>query len=346
MSAAACPACGEPELPARSAYCLRCGAALPAASGPPPYTPAHLERAGVTGPEACEGERKEVSVVIADVAGSLAIAGALDPEDVHALMDGFFALALEAVHREGGTLNQFRGDGFMALFGAPRARGDDPARALRAALEVREGARRYAETVRARFGLPFAVRLGVSSGLVWVGAIGSALRRDYTAEGPTVGLAARLEAAAAPGQILVAEATVRRCRAAFELADLGPRTLRGLAEPARVFELVGERRRAPSGTDRDGGLPFVGRERELAALGRALAEADGACCLEVRGEAGIGKSRLVREAVARLPGPAALLELPCRESAAARAYHAWIEALRRWPDGLPQAGPAIHRQLL
>jgi len=171
------------------------------------------------------GERKEVTVLIADVAGSLAMAEALDPEDVHAMMDGFFALALEAVHREGGTVNQFRGDGFMALFGAPRARGDDAARALRAALEVRERSRAYADSVRARFGLPFSVRIGVSTGLVWVGAIGNELRRDYTAEGPTVGLAARLEALAAPSQILISEETARHA-GGFELSDLGARPVR------------------------------------------------------------------------------------------------------------------------
>src|SRR5262245_32177756 len=165
------------------------------------------------------------------------MADALDPEDVHAVMDGFFALALEAVHDQLGTVNQFRGDGFMALFGAPRARGDDAARALRAALEVRTRSREYAESVRARYGVPFSVRIGVSTGLVWVGAIGNELRRDYPAEGPTVGLAARLEALAAPSQILLSEETARRA-GDFELLDQGVREVRGLHEPVRVFELI------------------------------------------------------------------------------------------------------------
>jgi len=284
-----------------------------------------------------------VTVLIADVAGSLAMASALDPEDVHALMDGFFALALEAVHREGGTLNQFRGDGFMALFGAPRARGDDPARALRAALEVQGAARAYAGSVRARFGLPFAVRIGVHTGAVWVGAIGDALRRDYTAEGPTVGVAARLEGAAAPGQILIGEATARRCEGLFELADLGARALRGLPEPVRVFELIGPGRRGASGAPlREGEpTPFVGRKALLAALRRLLLEGDGGLrCIEIRGEAGVGKSRLARE-LARWPATRPfVLELPCRESAAQRAYFPWLEALRRWPAERPFAAQA------
>ncbi len=288
--------------------------------------------------DAEEGERKEVTVLIADVAGSLAMADALDPEDLHAVMDGFFALALEAVHDEGGTVNQFRGDGFMALFGAPRARGDDAARALRAALEVRERARDYAESVRARHGVPFVVRIGVSTGRVWVGAIGNELRRDYTAEGPTVGLAARLEALAAPSQILVAEDTARRC-AEFELLDLGMRPVRGLDDPVRVFELIGEKPHgARLAAERERGLsPFVGRATEVAQLRRAVLRGDGPRCVEVRGEAGIGKSRLVWEALRGLPPAVVVLELACREASTRRAYVPWLELLRRFSPELPGA---------
>jgi class 3 adenylate cyclase/tetratricopeptide (TPR) repeat protein len=305
-----------------------------------PYTPGHLDPVLMV-KDTESGERKDVTVMIVDVAGSLAMAEALDPEDIHALMDGFFALALEAIHREGGTVNQFRGDGFMALFGAPRARGDDPARALRAALEVREQARAYAETVRARYGLPFTVRIGVSTGLVWVGQIGNALRRDYTAEGSTVGLAARLEAAATPGQILVGETTARRAAARFELVDLGTRALKGMAEPARVFELLGELALAPAGDHT--GTPFVGRQAELDSLARALAGV-GLRCAELRGEAGIGKSRIAREFARRLGPRTATLELVSRESGAQRAYRPWLDLLRRWPDelgGLPEAAALL-----
>jgi class 3 adenylate cyclase/tetratricopeptide (TPR) repeat protein len=351
-----CAACGEAGLPAPSRFCLRCGAALPEAGeaaraeageaaragAGESYTPGHLTKEVLVLRDTQAGERKEVTVLIADVAGSLAMAEALDPEDIHALMDGFFALALEAVHREGGTVNQFRGDGFMALFGAPRARGDDTARALRAALEVRERSRAYAESVRARFGLPFAVRIGVSTGLVWVGAIGNELRQDYTAEGPTVGLAARLEAAAASGQILVGDSTVRRCGAYFDLVDLGPQSLRGLAEPVRVHELVGEGvHRARLAVERARGLtPFSGREEALRLLRRALAATGAVRCVEVRGEVGVGKSRLVHECLARASRIGSVLELACRESSAERAYLPWLELLRRWPPGLPGAGEA------
>jgi class 3 adenylate cyclase/tetratricopeptide (TPR) repeat protein len=280
------------------------------------------------------GERKEVTVLIADVAGSLAMAEALDIEDTHALMNGFFALAMEAIHREGGMINQFRGDGFMALFGAPRAHGDDTVRALRAALEVREQARSYAESVRARYGLPFAIRIGISTGLVWVGAIGNGLRRDYTAEGPTVGLAARLEQEATAGQILVAEGTERLAHARFEFADLGSRTFRGIAEPVRVHELVGELRadlRRARESDR-GDAAFVGRGAEVAEIRRALAAGGPMRRLEIRGEPGIGKSRLAREIARMLPPNARTLTLACVESGAQRAYRPWLELLRAWPD--------------
>jgi adenylate cyclase len=296
--------------------------------------------------DAEEGERKEVTVLIADVAGSLAMAEALDPEDVHALMDGFFALALEAVHDEGGTVNQFRGDGFMALFGAPRARGDDAARALRAALAVRLRSREYAESVRARYGVPFSVRIGVSTGRVWVGAIGNELRRDYTAEGPTVGLAARLEALATPSQILLSEETARRA-GGFELSDLGTRAVRGLSDPVRVFELLGEKPDG-AGLDAEGEgclSPFVGRGAELAQLRGALLRGAALRCIEVVGEAGIGKSRLVQEALRSLPPATVVLPLACRESSARRAYVPWLHLLRRWPAELPGADRAAQLAL-
>jgi len=289
--------------------------------------------------DAVEGERKDVSVVIVDVAGSLAMADTLDPEDIHAIMDGLFALALEAVHAEGGTLNQFRGDGFMALFGAPHARGDDAARALRAALEIRDRARRYGESVRARYDVPFAVRIGVNTGEVWVGAIGRGARRDYTAEGPTVGLAARLEAAAAPGQVLVGPGTVTRCGGHFELVDRGMREMRGLAEPVQVHELVREgAHQARFDLEIARGLgPFVAREDELRRLSLAFDPNSRIRVVEVRGEAGAGKSRLVLEALQRLPRHAAILHTTCREPDSRRAYVPWLGLFRNWPAELPGA---------
>ena len=339
-----CPSCGEEDLPVHSRYCLSCGAILAtrdagAAPGPgaAPYTPEHLSREVLTRRETREGERKEVTVLIADVAGSLAMAASLDPESVHAVMNGLFTIALEAVHAEGGTLNQFRGDGFMALFGAPQAREESAARALRAALAIRTCSESYGESVRARFGLPLVLRMGVNSGHVWVGSIGSDLRRDYTAEGPTVGIAARLEESASPGQILVGDETARRCRDFFTFAALGERRIRGLTEPVRVFELLGPGpHQERFAVELARGLTrFVGRERELHRLQQLARPCGGIRFVELRGEAGIGKSRLVLEHAARCPAGTAVFEARCRETHSRRAYLPWLDMLRAWPPELP-----------
>ena len=344
-----CPKCGEPDLPERSRFCLACGAPCDLreetrGSGFGPYTPRHLAREVLKSQAALEGERKEVTVLLADVARSLEMAEALDPEDVHSIMDGFFAMAVEAVHRQCGTLNQFRGDGFMALFGAPRARGEDAVRALRTALEVRERTRTYSQRIQARFRLPIALRMGVHTGTVWVGSIGTDLRMDYTAEGSTVGLAARLEQAAEPGEILISEETARRAGQYFDLADLGLRPLRGLRDLVRVYALKGLGR---FGTrfeaERSRGLtPFVGRRHELSRLldAQARAVAGQTVLVEIRGEAGIGKSRLVLEHRAAESAGAQCLEIACRETNAKRAFAPLLDCLERWPEGLPDPGEA------
>jgi class 3 adenylate cyclase/tetratricopeptide (TPR) repeat protein len=277
-----------------------------------------------------------VTVLFADIAGSLAMAEALDPEEIHAIMDGFFAVALDAVHAEKGTINQFRGDGFMALFGAPLARGEDAARALRAAIAIREATDEYGRSVRKRFGVPVLLRMGLHTGVVWVGSIGKDLRWDYTAEGPTVGLAARLERAAQPGQILLSDETARRAQAYFETRELGARRFQGVSREVRVFELVGA---GPYGgrfeAQRARGLtPFVGRKRELARLTGSGARSGRLSMFEVRGEAGVGKSRLVHECVSRR-ADSAILEARCRESDESRAYAPFLELLRGWPHELP-----------
>jgi class 3 adenylate cyclase/tetratricopeptide (TPR) repeat protein len=299
------------------------------------YTPAHLGPV-LESPDAREGERKDVTVLFADVAGSLAMSTALDPEDLHAVMNGVFAIANDAVHAEGGVINQYRGDCFMALFGAPRALPDNAARACRAALEIRTRSERYAESVRARFGQPLVLRLGLNTGTVWVGSIGTHLREDYTAEGETVGVAARLEELASPGQILVAEETRRRCAPLFEWAELGERELKGLERPVRVFELL---HAGPhSGrleVERERGMTaFTGRDRELDKLSRVASPRPGIQCAEVVGEAGIGKSRLALEHARALPAGTAVLELRSREASSSRAWWSWLELLRRWPAGI------------
>jgi class 3 adenylate cyclase/tetratricopeptide (TPR) repeat protein len=338
-----CPACGGSGLPRASRFCPFCGRELRPDRGPQaprPYTPLHLVRDVFTSESAREGERKEVTVLFADIAGSLAMAEALDPEDVHAIMDGFFVHALHAVHAEGGTINQFRGDGFMALFGAPRAREEDVARALRAALAIRAATAAYGLEVSARFGVPMQLRMGLHTGVVWVGTIGLDLRRDYTAEGPTVGLAARLERSARPGQILLSQDTAMRGGASFEIRELGSRRFRGARRSVRVFELLGPGlQRGRFDARRALGLsPFVGREAELAWLARAAAPGARAAVIVIEGEAGIGKSRLIHEHLAARGARA--LEMRCRESETTNAYAPWLRMLVEWPPELPGAEAA------
>jgi class 3 adenylate cyclase/tetratricopeptide (TPR) repeat protein len=337
-----CPACRETDLPEGSRFCLACGTELPGEHEAPadlsPYTPPHLAREVLVSRTAREGERKQVTVLFADIAGSLAMAEALDPEEIHVVMDGFFSVALDAVHAEKGTINQFRGDGFMALFGAPLARDEDAARALRAALAIRDANERYGRSIERRFGVPLLVRMGLHSGAVWVGSIGKDLRWDYTAEGPTVGLAARLERAARPGQILLSDETAQRTRPYFETRELGVRRFAGVSRAVRVFELVAEGpHQARFEVQRVRGLtPFVGRERELARLERAARAGEQLALVEIRGEAGIGKSRLVHEHVSRATADA-VLEARCREADAARAYSPFLGLLRSWPSNLAGA---------
>ena len=338
----ACPGCGTTAHRDEALFCFRCGHPLAAAEAAGEttrekrrgtgtgYTPAHLEGV-LSAPGVGGGERKDVAVLFADVAGSLAMAATLDPEDVHAVMNGFFAIANEAVHEESGSINQYRGDGFMALFGAPRALQDNAARACRAALEIRRATERYAESVRARFGQPFVLRMGINAGLVWVGSIGSGLREDYTAEGPTVGVAARVEDLAPPGQILATGEVQSRTGSRFEWADLGPRKLRGIEEPLAVVELLrevpGDGRLAVEW--RQGPLPWVDRPEQPAFV-RAVSGA-GLRRLEVVGEAGIGKSRMVIEGIRRELPDHDVLILPCREAGRQRAYQPFTEALKSWP---------------
>jgi class 3 adenylate cyclase len=238
-------------------------------------------------------------VLFVDVQGSTDLAEALDPEEFHAVMDGAFQLMLDAVHRWEGTVNQFTGDGIMALLGAPIAHENHAQRALHAALEIQREFGEYAARLRRDRGLALQVRLGLNSGPVVVGAIGDDLRMDYTAQGLTTNLAARMQQAADPGTILVAGPTYRLAEGYFRFRALGPTRVRGVAEPVEAYVLEGEGTVVSrlEASLRRGGSPFRGREAELRALGecweRVVCRQGEAVCLV--GEPGIGKSRLAWE---------------------------------------------------
>jgi class 3 adenylate cyclase/tetratricopeptide (TPR) repeat protein len=298
-----CAACGA-ELPGKAKFCLECGKPVSTDSGPPAadprsYTPKHLVEKILTSRAVLEGERKQVTVLFADVTGSMNIAEKVDPEEWHKVMDGFFRVLSDGVHRFEGTINQYTGDGIMALFGAPIAHEDHARRACYAALHLKDELRRYAEELKRTRGLGFLVRMGINSGEVVVGRIGDDLRMDYTAQGQTVGLAARMEQFSAPGEVYISEHTAKLVSGFFSLRDLGPFELKGVSAPVRVFELEGVttlHTRIEVARSR-GFSRFVGRSDEMANLQAALAKAIGAKgqVVGVVADPGVGKSRLCME---------------------------------------------------
>ncbi len=246
-----------------------------------------------------EGERKQVTVLFADVKGSMDLAEQLDPEEWSRIMQRFFTILADGVERFEGFVDKFTGDGIMALFGAPIAHEDHAQRACWAALHLRDAARAYAHEVRARHGVPFAVRIGLNSGEVVVGRIGDDLRMEFTAQGHTVGLAQRMEALAESGHICVSEHTARLVEGYFTLQDLGRTQVKGAAAPVGLFDLdgVGAFRTRLDRARSRGLSTFVGRERDMAVLTSALERARGGSgqVVGVVAEAGTGKSRLCAE---------------------------------------------------
>ena len=202
----ACPGCGKANLPG-SRFCNRCGQSLavPKAtapldySQPHSYTPKFLAEKILTTRSSVEGERKLVTVLFADVANFTTISEKLDPEEIHEIMDGCFKILMDEIHKYEGTINQFTGDGVMALFGAPLAHEDHAVRACYASLSIQHALARYGEKLKADCDIDFRMRIGLNSGPVVVGAIGDDLRMDYTAIGDTINLASRMESAAQPG---------------------------------------------------------------------------------------------------------------------------------------------------
>jgi class 3 adenylate cyclase len=298
------------------------------------YTPKHLAEKILTSRSALEGERKQVTVLFADVAGFTTLAEHLDPEVVHEIINRCFEGITAEVHRFEGTINQYTGDGVMALFGAPLAHEDSPRRAVHAALGIQRALRDVAQDLQAERGLTLQMRIGINTGLVVVGKIGDDLRMDYTAVGDTTNLAARLQQMAQPGSVLISAATQQRVAGFFETRDLGEMPVKGRA-PVQAFEVLrprGRRTRFDVAVER-GLTPLVGRERELATLHERFREvkAGRGQVTGITGEAGIGKSRLVlefRRALAQAGEAVTWLEGHCISFGQASPFLPLIELLR------------------
>jgi class 3 adenylate cyclase/tetratricopeptide (TPR) repeat protein len=295
-----CPSCGFANEPDER-FCGGCGETLAdrPLQSPRAYTPKHLADRILTSRAAMEGEKKQVSVLFSDLVDSSRLAGTLDPETMHEIMDRVLRLMAEAVHRYEGTVNQFLGDGLMALFGAPIALEDHALRAVHAALAIQDTITGYGRELHRELGVDLRLRIGINTGPVVVGRIGDDLRMDYTAVGDTTHLAARLQALAEPGGVLVSEATYRAVEGYVRAEALGPVAIKGRAEPVRVFNVTGRRRRRSRFEVRiERGLsPLAGRREELGLLFACWerARSGRGQAVGVVGEAGVGKSRLLFE---------------------------------------------------
>ena len=301
---ASCPECGASSPPSQK-FCGECGCRLLAAApqtrlaSPRAYTPRHLAERIIHSASALEGERKHVTVLFADLKGSMELLADRDPEEARQLLDPVLERMMEAVHRYEGTVNQVMGDGIMALFGAPIAHEDHAVRACYAALRMHEAVASYAEDLRRTDGMDVQIRVGLNSGDVVVRSIGSDLRMDYTAVGQTTHLAARMEQLARPGTTLMTDATLRGAEGYVEVRSIGPTPIKGLAEPVPVYEVMsaGTARTRLQAAAARGLTRFVGRDTEVERLRHALAHATQGRgqIVAVVGEPGVGKSRLFYE---------------------------------------------------
>src|SRR5215468_8758808 len=303
--ARACANCGN-QLSATAKFCPECahpvaGSAVtqPRFASPQVYTPKHLAEKILTSKSSLEGERKQVTVLFADMKGSMELLADRDPEEGRKLFDAVIEHMMEAVHRYEGTVNHILGDGIMALFGAPLAHEDHAVRACYAALRMQESVKHYATEIQRTQGVPIQIRVGLNSGDVVVGSIRNDLHMDYTAIGQTAHLAARMEQMAMPGSVLMTADALHLAEGYVQVKPLGPVLVKGLSEPVEVFEITGAgpvRSRLQAAAAR-GLTRFVGRTAEFETLCQALERAGGGRgqVVALVGEPGVGKSRLFWE---------------------------------------------------
>ncbi|MCK5097553.1 MAG: AAA family ATPase, partial [Desulfobacteraceae bacterium] len=294
-------------------FCGGCGYDLRESQGtseinhtePQSYTPKHLADKILISRSSIEGERKLVTVLFADVANYTSISEKLDPEEVHQIMDGCFKILMNEIHQYEGTINQFTGDGVMALFGAPVSHEDHAQRACRAAITIQSALGKYEKDLEQRYDIRFKMRIGINSGLVVVGSIGDDLRMDYTAIGDTTNLAARMEGIAEPGSIVMTQNTRKLVKNFFELKSLGEIKIKGKDELQKAFQLIksGDVETRIGASIAKGLTRFVGRKKLMGTLTEVFEKVKSGSgqIIGIVGEAGVGKSRLLLEIRNTLP---------------------------------------------
>ena len=338
--ATTCPQCGT-ELPSEAQFCFKCGNQLaePDAARAPARIEQYIPTAVLTKLEAArasggmQGERRIVTMLFCDVKGSTAAAEQLDPEEWAEIMNGAFEYLIAPVYRYEGTLARLMGDAILAFFGAPITHEDDAQRAVLAGLDILRDIGPYCDEVKQRWGLDFSVRVGVNTGLVVVGEVGTDMRLEYTAMGDAVNLAARMEQTAEPGTVQLTEDTYKLIAPLFEFEDLGTMDVKGKSQPVQSYRVLGRkaepgRLRGIEGLD----SPLVGRDPEMNKLSAALdnlREGRGQI-VSVMGEAGLGKSRLVAEFRSTLAADGLM---PTEEAALRAHTNGATEATIGWHEG-------------
>jgi class 3 adenylate cyclase/tetratricopeptide (TPR) repeat protein len=316
-----CPNCGT-ENPSGAKFCMACGTELGA---PVAATPAPPPKA----PEAPPEERRQATVLFADLSGYTAAAERMDPEAVKAMIDRTLRRLGDEVERFGGTIDKFIGDNVMGVFGAPVAHEDDPERAVRAGLAMQEAMEEVNRQSEAQGGVGFSLRVGINSGEVMAGAVGD----RYTVMGDAVNVAARLQAAARPETVTVGESTYRASRETIAYERLEPLSLKGKEEPVPAWEATAALVDPGRGTAR-APTPLIGRSEEaelLASLVERVGHEQRPHLVTVIGQAGVGKSRLLRELTTTLTEsaePPTIRRGQCPPYGAGIAYWALVEVLR------------------
>ncbi len=364
-----CPNCHTPVNP-DAKFCHNCGHQLSGveaeARPAKPTRSQSLDALRRSAPEAMagkilaerermQGERKLVTALFADIVGSMSLAEAMDPEDWREIVGGAHQRVSQAVYTYEGTIAQLLGDGVLAFFGAPLAHEDDPERAIRAGLSLLDAIRTYASELRAAGRADdFQVRVGLNTGLVVVGDIGTDLHMEYLAVGDTVNLAARVQSAAEPGELLVTDNTYKLATGLFEFEDQGEIEVKGKTDPIHVFRVLEEshgavRRRGISGLE----SPLVGRTREFATLNQTIEEVrrGSGSIVSLVAEAGLGKSRLIaewRRAVIELGAiaPGHWFEGRCVSYGASMAHHLSTDLIRSLIGATPGTSMEATRQAL